>query len=196
MTSTEDAIRILRQHVEDEATSHTRGALRVGAQLVLSRGSSFQWTPKPPDLQYGVAKECFANAGSIALTDTSGRLQYHEGWVLAPSGTCIHHAWLVDEHDRAIDVTLRDQDDPECGYCDGEGELVKWNDSGDAELLGRCEECEGTGRAEHDPLKGTVYLGLSITAAELRGFLSTHGYWGVFEALRAETGTTEAPGGL
>lgn len=56
----------------------------------------------------GTPKECFANAGRIAMQDE--RYEYVEGYILLPDLQFpIHHAWLWDsENLECVDPTLAD----------------------------------------------------------------------------------------
>lgn len=60
--------------------------------------------------EMGAAKECFSNAGQMALWDDD--LTYCEGFAVRPKlGMLIHHGWLMDSDGRAIDVTWRETGD-------------------------------------------------------------------------------------
>lgn len=67
------------------------------------------WEPQelPAEFQSlrGKAKECFKNAAD-AVFNFDDRVRYVEGFALAEGLPLqIHHAWLVDEHDRVLEVT-------------------------------------------------------------------------------------------
>jgi hypothetical protein len=56
--------------------------------------------------EMGTPKECFCNAAQMALVTD---LTYAEGFAVRPKlGMLIHHAWLMDERGRAVDVTWED----------------------------------------------------------------------------------------
>ena len=71
-------------------------------RFVLKHGQDMEPEPYHP-YEMGTPKECFTNAGQAALwTD----LTYVEGYAVRPRlGILIHHAWLMDESGRAVDVT-------------------------------------------------------------------------------------------
>lgn len=69
-----------------------------------------------PDHPYemGVPKECFTNAGQLALMGITD-LVYVEGFAVRPRlGILIQHGWLMDTDGRAVDVTWTDT--AECHY--------------------------------------------------------------------------------
>ncbi len=55
-----------------------------------SHGEWFEWAPKPAEYPWGAAKDCFANAGLLAI-ERDG-LTYCEGYAL--DGFVVHHAWV------------------------------------------------------------------------------------------------------
>lgn len=54
-----------------------------------------------PDHKRGPSKECFANAGRLALSHPE--YTYVEGWAF--SFIPVHHAWVLDERGRIIETT-------------------------------------------------------------------------------------------
>ena len=63
--------------------------------------------------EMGTPKECFTNAGEMALWDDD--LTYVEGFAVRPKlGILIHHAWLMDQDGCAVDVTWENTED--CHY--------------------------------------------------------------------------------
>jgi len=72
------------------------------ARLLLALGRSYQAQPLPRMFERGPARQCFANAGLLALGNPS--LTYVEG--LADCGILpTAHAWCVDRAGRVIDPT-------------------------------------------------------------------------------------------
>lgn len=66
-------------------------------------GHEFEPAALPSDLRRGVPKQCYANAGNLAL----GRpdLVYCEGFALKAGLFPMHHAWCVDPCGRVVDPT-------------------------------------------------------------------------------------------
>jgi hypothetical protein len=67
----------------------------------------------PAGFARGEFKECFSNAGRLALSHSN--LTYCEGYacrdgLLIP----IHHAWCLDDKDRVVDITWLDPES--CSY--------------------------------------------------------------------------------
>jgi hypothetical protein len=61
--------------------------------------------------EMGTPKECFTNAGQLALMGITD-LTYVEGYAVRPKlSILIHHAWLMDTDGRAVDVTWTDTAD-------------------------------------------------------------------------------------
>jgi len=72
--------------------------------FLLQHGKQYAPRPKPKAYKYGRRKECFWNAGMLALENSD--LTYVEGYAfgyLFP----VAHAWLVDKNDQVIEVTWR-----------------------------------------------------------------------------------------
>lgn len=72
-----------------------------------------------PTTKRGTPKQCFANAGDMALY--SPHLTYCEGLAWRPNGIpiAIHHAWLVTDDGTVVDPTWQD-----CGDCEYLGVTV------------------------------------------------------------------------
>jgi hypothetical protein len=73
--------------------------------FLLQHGKQYAPRPKPKGYKYGRLKDCFRNAGSLALENPE-TLTYVEGYAfgyLFP----VHHAWVVDKDDQVIEVTWR-----------------------------------------------------------------------------------------
>lgn len=103
-----------------------------GNHLVLTHGQWWTPAPLPPELDLGEPKQCYANAGEIANREfintllaeddpdnddrepVTARWRYCEGWAVRsgpPSTFVFEHAWLIDENDQALDVTLAEPAD-------------------------------------------------------------------------------------
>ncbi len=74
------------------------------AAFALRHGSFFRPAPPMPELPKGKPNCCFYNCSRVLLTPAGEQYQYAEGWAGRPGGL-LHHAWLVDRHGRAMDVT-------------------------------------------------------------------------------------------
>lgn len=77
-------------------------------QYVIENGRWWQNAPLPSTVQRGRKKECFFNAGNLALN--SGRLhpklyRYIEGFAWMPESIPVMHAWCVDRKGKVIDPT-------------------------------------------------------------------------------------------
>jgi len=67
----------------------------------------------PDGYTRGTVKECYANSQRAILYD--GKVWYTEGLVLTPVVPFpIEHAWLTNENDEIVDLTLKQQED--CYY--------------------------------------------------------------------------------
>lgn len=109
--SSSEALEGIRQYLE--ALDHLsqrylkNGAVQSPHRFMLDNGQAFRVTEATFAGKRGVPKQCYSNAGQIALG--SSELQYAEGYVTS-IGIPIHHAWLVNRHGEVIDPTLRDND--------------------------------------------------------------------------------------
>lgn len=77
-------------------------------QFMLDHGRAFEVTPESFAGPRAEAKQCFMNAGRLALEDDS--LIYVEGYTTC-LGLPIHHAWLSNAAGEVIEPTLRDNDE-------------------------------------------------------------------------------------
>jgi hypothetical protein len=72
---------------------------------VIEYGRSFVGVKRPSEYRLGPIKNCYANAGNLAVDDEG---IYVEGFAMSPgTGLPFHHAWLTTDGVNAIDVTLR-----------------------------------------------------------------------------------------
>lgn len=92
-------------------TQHAANWRKVGhfallEEFVLANGKPYKWAEH--DRNMGPQKMCFENAAHLALASD---LTYVEGFVMRPNFfMAVHHAWVIDDNDTVIDITLRDQD--------------------------------------------------------------------------------------
>ena len=63
-------------------------------------------SPLPRGVERGVAKQCFQNAGRLALAHPE-ELTYCEGWAQMPAhrGLSAYHAWCLDRKGNVVDPT-------------------------------------------------------------------------------------------
>ncbi len=69
---------------------------------VIKRGEEFELVRRPPGLRKRAHKACFANAMNVVMARDG--LRYAEGFALM-SVAWLHHAWVVDGDNHAIEVT-------------------------------------------------------------------------------------------
>lgn len=74
------------------------------ARFVLTHGQEFTKHHPNPRVKLGTPKECFANAGKLALIDE--RFVYVEGYAIG-SIVPVHHAWCVDNGGRIVEPTWK-----------------------------------------------------------------------------------------
>lgn len=91
------------------------GWARIGHPALIERFVLKKGDHMPPradhSYEMGKPKECFTNAGQLALMGIAD-LTYVEGYALRPRlGILIHHAWLMEPDGTAIDVTWTDTAD-------------------------------------------------------------------------------------
>lgn len=78
----------------------------------LLRGVGCEAAPLPKSIRMGQKRECFKNAGELAVNDD--RFTYFEGYALSSVGFPLEHAWVVGPEGKVIDNTW---DEPEaCVY--------------------------------------------------------------------------------
>ncbi len=75
------------------------------AGFVLEAGRAFKIPEKRIDCPRGIIKQCFANAGRLAMSDPD--LIYCEGFALGRV-IPVHHAWCVDIDGNVIEPTWRE----------------------------------------------------------------------------------------
>lgn len=100
----------LREHLQARCAALTEiGYPSLMDRFILERGVDFTGSPLPKGWRRALPKQCFANAGRIVIHNSRTTLIYHEGYVIGERLPIpIHHAWIVDEHGRVIDTTLRE----------------------------------------------------------------------------------------
>lgn len=161
--------------------------------LLYEHGQDLEWSEKPDGEDYGMAKQCYGNAGKRVLLgngfEPDSDLTYYEGLILTADGPSIpiEHGWAVTRDGKVLEITLRHNDD-ECAFCLGNGSLHPadhWDYYGDGDDIEDeadidCEFCEGSGKSKTGPrdLTGAVYLGVPIATEILRDFVTTEGQWG------------------
>lgn len=74
--------------------------------FTLKMGRPWLAAPLPSHIEQGPARQCYRNAGTLAMTDPE--LTYVEGYACPPGGIPVHHAWCVDSAGRVIDNTFED----------------------------------------------------------------------------------------
>jgi hypothetical protein len=75
--------------------------------FMLEHGRKYEVGPHSFSLARGPEKQCYANAGMLALN--MPHLTYVEGQILV-CGVPIDHAWCIDEEGVVVDPTLGDAD--------------------------------------------------------------------------------------
>jgi hypothetical protein len=103
--------------VKRELLSHVSDALRRNGnvrveEVILKHGRPFIGIKRPKGYRQRAIKNCFANAGELAL---AGRGIYVEGYANVPGQPPVHHAWVTSDGVHAIDTTFSDPA-PNCLY--------------------------------------------------------------------------------
>lgn len=197
----------LQTIIDAEARAVGRGHTFIGSldgeigKVLLERGETFG--PRidlPPGVEYGKAKECFANACRLSALHPLGDespYRYVEGFAYTPGLIACHHAWVINEAGEVIDPTWRDGG-WECPFCDdASGQIavhVCCEHDDDIEICGcdeaeigyyeddvECRMCQGSGRSphEHPSREGTEYLGIVIPRDTLIETIMETGTYGV-----------------
>lgn len=184
----------LRDYARQLGELHARNGFAANPYTLLyEHGEDLEWSEKPDGEDYGLAKQCYGNAGKRVLLgrgfEPDPDLTYYEGLVLTADGPSIpiEHGWAVTADGKVLEITLR-HDDDECAFCLGNGTLHPadhWDYYGDGDDLEdeediECEFCDATGKQpdRKRSLTGTVYLGVPIPTEVLREFVMTEGQWG------------------
>jgi hypothetical protein len=82
-------------------------------KAVLAHGQPFVGIVRPKGYRLRAIKQCFANAGDLALQDFG---TYVEGFAInSKTGALVHHGWLTLDGTNAVDVTWRTPAN-ECHY--------------------------------------------------------------------------------
>ena len=74
-----------------------------GGGFYLAFGQAFKPSCLPREINIGEAKQCYANAGKLALANPS--LVYCEGFAVSKGLFPLHHAWCIDCNGNVIDPT-------------------------------------------------------------------------------------------
>ena len=175
---------MLRQHVEAfERVGMPRE--RSLEWAILEHGQAYE-VDREASAEYGQGflKDCFENAAKAALWHDE--LTYVEGFAyhgLLP----VHHAWVITEEGKAVEVTWRDGGN-ECGFCiDGERHLTEGDEGYDPEdertWYATCPMCRGSNESdyEHNTLEDAQYYGIAVDRKTLYERIKASGTWGVFD---------------
>src|SRR5262245_18544521 len=97
----------LRNYLEGMAESWARlKAPAIMERFVVRNGKPFKGRKLPRSYDRDEAKQCFSNAGRLALMENG--LRYVEGYVIGDNlPIAIHHAWLIDAKGKVVDTTLK-----------------------------------------------------------------------------------------
>jgi hypothetical protein len=68
-------------------------------------GQSRPARPLPAGVPQGVAKQCYKNAGVLALESAGAAYTYCEGYALRKGLIPVHHAWCLDAQGHVVDPT-------------------------------------------------------------------------------------------
>jgi hypothetical protein len=100
----ESAEAVVRQMGEN----FTRMGARTLYAWILPYASAHEPLPAlPRGVRRGEMKQCFENAFKVAAAQWTKRWKYAEGFAIGASGIIIHHAWALDEQERAVEVTWK-----------------------------------------------------------------------------------------
>ena len=146
-----------------ETLGHSEGALLKRA--VLEHGRAYEIDREGSAQRVkGLLGDCFRNATEAVLDAraTGEKLTYVEGF--AQRGMLVHHAWVINEAGKVLELTWRDGG-TECGHCHG-GEIDPEFDEDDPATWDpeTCHRCGGTGESayEHGTLDDAEYYGIAV----------------------------------
>lgn len=83
-----------------------QGMVKQADLLLSDQAEDFRGRSKPAEYAWGEMKQCYMNAGQLAIDYRS--LTYYEGYAVGKASIPIHHAWVVDEDGEVIDTTWRE----------------------------------------------------------------------------------------
>ena len=102
-----------RELLAKQGQSHPMEGYRLEPYVLRHGAAEKRGHPLPKWVEKGTPKECFSNAGRLALADD--RLTYCEGFAMRDNLQFpIHHAWARNESGAIIDATWNDPTD--CTY--------------------------------------------------------------------------------
>lgn len=108
MSSPGDFISYLKSFT---AASRNKNMPDVIGELLISRGEAFSGESLPRRISRGTAKECFSNASLYLINNPIGH-RYFEGYAVNRKlRLMLHHAWVVNEQGKVIDLTWDDAED-------------------------------------------------------------------------------------
>jgi hypothetical protein len=166
-----------RVGVPSEKNLH-RAILEHGQAYELDREASAQ----QPN---GKLKECFRNAALAAYDHDD--LTYVEGFAHRKDGVLVaHHAWVINEDGKALEVTWRDGGD-ECGFCedglcDRDVDDPEYDEADESTWIAECGYCHGVGVRDfvHGSLEGAQYFGIPVPDGVLFAAMRDRNVWGFF----------------
>jgi hypothetical protein len=130
----------------------------------------------PTGVEYGTAKECFANAFRLVAYAQEERFLYCEGYAYTPGLIACEHAWVITQEGKVVDPTWRDGGN-ECAFCLGTGEQE--NEEYEAYT---CKACEGAGTMKnaHPSRQGVEYFGISVSKSKMLEIVLEKKTYGIF----------------
>lgn len=104
----------IKEMIEQQNLIRGRMGFNLMDRFLLRNGQEFKRIDHT--LPMGIIKECFKNAAEFVINaDLDEGYRYCEGYAYRPGlPMLIHHAWVLDNHDRTLDLTWRDNG--ECLY--------------------------------------------------------------------------------
>jgi hypothetical protein len=157
-------------------------------EIVLEHGQPYELDREASHREgRGYLGNCFQNAAMTALFDDS--LTYVEGF--AHKGNMpVHHAWVINQAGKALEVTWLDGG-RECGFC-ADGERTReegdegYDEDDESTWTDICPHCGGTGEApyEHNTLECAEYYGIAVDSDTLRTIVQRNKLWGVLHMQR------------
>lgn len=156
-------------------------------RAILEHGRTFELDREASErLSHGRLKECFRNAALTAF-DQDG-LTYVEGFACRKGGALLaHHAWVTNEHGRALEVTWRDGGH-ECGYCvdglrDRDDDDPEYDQDDQSTWHEQCGYCHGAGERDFEHLSlDAEYFGIPVADSLLIPTVRERRVWGFFDS--------------